>query len=95
MKVYAKTIEVFHVEINGEEFMWNEVMEVLDGLEDTNSFSVIVINDYRLKLALEAVGVIHTNIRGSSFKTDTLWTFQEELDEKLTEYIETRALKSK
>ena len=80
MKLLSKTVERMFVEIDGEEFPWSEVTEVLSGLEDTDSFMQhILIDNDQLADVLEARDVLNRNARGAQFKGPKFESFRDEI----------------
>jgi len=79
MKLYTKKVEKTFVEIDGEEFLWGEVAEVLEGLTETDGyFEFILIDDDRLSTVLEAHSVLKRNARGGQTQGKNLQSFTEE-----------------
>ena len=86
MKIFTKTVELTFVEIDGEEFEWNEVVNVLNALEGTDNFmDHILIDDEELADALEAHDVLNRNTRGAQFKGPKFESFRDELFSLKTE----------
>jgi len=86
MKLFTKTVERTFVEIDGKEFPWSEVSEVLTALEGTDGFmEYVLIDDEDLADALEALEVLKRNARGSQFKGPKFESFRDELYSLRTE----------
>ena len=86
MKLFTKTVELVFVEIDGKEFRWSEVNEVLTALEGTDGFmEYILIDDDDLADVLEAREVLKRNARGSQFKGPKFESFSAELRNLRTE----------
>lgn len=80
MKLFAKMVERIFVEIDGKEFSWSEIVEVLTGLEDTDSFMQhILIDNDQLADVLEARDVLNRNARGAQFKGPKFESFRDEI----------------
>ena len=80
MKLYSKKVYKTFVEIDGEEFLWTEVMEVLEGLTETDGyFEFIIVENDDLSRVLEARDVLTRNARGAQTQSRNLRSFTEEL----------------
>jgi len=80
MKLFTKTVELTFVEIDGKEFTWSEVVNVLTALEGTDNFmDHILIDDEDLADVLEAHEVLNRNARGAQFRGPKFESFRAEL----------------
>jgi hypothetical protein len=80
MKLFTKTVELTFVEIDGKEFKWSEVSEVLTALEGTDGFmEYVLIDNDDLADVLEALDALNRNARGSQFKGPKFESVRDEL----------------
>ncbi len=83
MRVFARTETITttrtYVEMDGHEFNRPGVLDLLDELEDSCMVGRVMIDDPRLRAALEVRGVIHTSVRGSSWRADDFEAFRKKL----------------
>ena len=75
----TETVERSYVEMDDQEFDRLFVLALLDELGDSCMMERVVIDDPRLRVALEMRDVIHTSVRGSSWRADGFEAFCEQL----------------
>lgn len=72
---YSKKVPVYFVVINGLEFQYNTIVELVEALEESNYIDTILIYDRNLEYVLSSLGVITRTARGGCYKTDKFQAF--------------------
>ena len=88
MKFVTREVPRTFVEIDGKEFSYNTLYEVLDELECTDTYSTILIYNQDLEQVLTEREVANKNIRGSCYRGKNYISFYEEFETALEVFRE-------
>lgn len=89
MEIFTKLVPRHFVKLGDHNFNPYEIYRLLDDLEGGSAFMPsITIHNQKMKKTLEGLGVIRTNIRGSSYPGPEYTKFKEDFNTAYDLFLE-------